>query len=255
MRHIHPLWLREKLYFHSSARNHWPHQCDSMELELAPVRLHHFSKADSMHRQIAWVGFYELRLSKRIARLAATEGMLFDVGANIGYFSLLWAAAHPANRVFAFEPSPMVFEMLKGNVEEAGLGSNIQAHKVALSKETGVAEFDTGPNDQTGWGGISCAPSQNTIRVATAKLDDVMRRNGVIDILKIDTEGADAWVLEGARELLNSHRIRHIFFEQNLPRMNALGIPHTASFHTLESCGYKVEPLRQEKNNFYARPV
>jgi len=77
----------------------------------------------------------------------------------------------------------------------------------------------------------------------------------VIDVLKVDTEGTDSWVLDGARRLLRSHCVRHVFFEQNLPRMTALGIQHDAPFRTLEAYGYKVDAVGGDDGMFHARPA
>ena len=255
LRNLRPLWLREKIYFHTHAREHWPDRLDSVKLEMAPVALHHFSKIDPMHQQIAWLGFYELPLSKRIARLAAHGGTLVDVGANIGYFTCLWAAIRAGNQVYAFEASPVVLPMLDANIAAAGLRSKVTVFELALSKRKGTVEFDLGPSDQSGWGGIANERGASTIPVETAKLDDVMPAEVVIDVLKIDTEGADTWVLDGAKKLLESHRVRHVFFEQNLPRMTGLGIPLDASFRTLESCGYNVNTIGRNDSMFHACPA
>jgi FkbM family methyltransferase len=255
LRHVHPLWLREKVYFHTPARKHWPNRLQSAELELAPVVLHHLSKSDPMHQQIACLGFYELALSKGIRRLAAKGGILVDVGANIGYFSCLWAATRAENLAYAFEPSPMVFRMLDANIVEAGLSSKVKAFELALGEGKSTLDFHPGPSEQTGWGGIANARSASTIRVEAEKLDAVMPMDMVIDVLKIDTEGADAWVLGGAEGLLRSHRIRHVFFEQNLARMDNLGIPHDAPFRTLESCGYRVSAIGRNDGIFHAWPA
>jgi len=255
LRNLRPLWLREKVYFHTHARDHWPDRLDSVKLAMAPVALRHFSKIDPMHQQIAWLGFYELPLSKRIARLAAHGGTLVDVGANIGYFTCLWAAIRAGNQVYAFEASPVVLPMLDANIAAAGLRSKVTVFELALSKRKGTVEFDLGPSDQSGWGGIANERGASTIPVETAKLDDVMPAEVVIDVLKIDTEGADTWVLDGAKKLLESHRVRHVFFEQNLARMTGLGIPHDASFRTLESCGYKVDTIGRNDSMFHACPA
>jgi len=253
LRHVRPLWAREKLYFHTHAKRSWPNGLESAELELAPAVLHHFRKTDPMHRQIAWLGFYELALSKRIARLAAGGGILVDVGANIGYFSCLWAAIRADNRAYAFEPSPVVFGMLDANVAAAGLRSSIETFDLALSNERAILDFDPGPCEQSGWGGITTARCAAALRVRAEKLDDVMPPGVAIDVLKIDTEGADAWVLDGAERLLRSHRIHDVFFEHNLPRMNGLGISPDAPFRTLESCGYRVGALCRNDGMFHAR--
>ncbi len=255
LRNLRPLWLREKVYFHTRAGEHWPDRLQAAQLALAPVTLRHFSKSDSMHQQIAWLGFYELALSRRMARLAAGGGVLVDVGANIGYFTCLWAATRADNRVYAFEPSPAVFRMLDANVVEAGLRPKVKVFELALGKGKAIVEFDPGPGEQTGWGGIANGRSASTIRVDAEKLDDVMPPDVVIDVLKIDTEGADSWVLDGTKQLLRSHCVRHVFFEQNLPRMTALGIQHDAPFRTLEAYGYKVDAVGGDDGMFHARPA
>ena len=71
-----------------------------------------------------------------------------------------------------------------------------------------------------------------------------------IDVLKIDTEGADTWVLEGASQLIKDKRIKHIFFEENKVRMSALGILSETAKDLLMSCGYKLKPI--EEGEWYA---
>jgi FkbM family methyltransferase len=240
LRYVRPFWLREKLYFHSGAKNRWPSGVESLSLELAPVTLHHFCKSDLMHRQIAWLGYYELFLSKRIKELSMEGGLLVDVGANIGYFSCLWAGLRADNKVFSFEPSPRVFQMLNANICAARLDSRVRVFELALGKEKGTIQFDPGPRDQTGWGGITKEDGEGTIRVESASLDEVIPADLMIDTLKIDTEGADTGVLLGAERLLRERRVRRIFFEVNLQRIRLLGFQPLDVMSFLSDCGYKV---------------
>lgn len=222
---------------------------------MAPLTLRHFVNTDAMHRQIAWLGFYDLGLSRRMGALARRGGLLVDVGANIGYFSCLWAAARPENRVIAFEPAPAVFRLLDGNLRAAGVDGQVERRQIALNSRPGIMPFDLGPREQSGWGGIAGAANAATISVQCAKLDDVIGAGQVIDVLKIDTEGADSWVLAGATQLLAARRVGTIFFEQNLVRMAALGIAPDEPFKILESHGYSVQPLGRGGDQFIARPA
>ena len=240
LRLVRPLWLREKLYFHSDARNRWPFDVESISLEMAPVTLRHFCKSDLMHRQIAWLGFYELPLSRRIKELATDGGLLVDVGANIGYYSCLWAGLRADNKVYAFEPSPRVFQMLNSNIRAAGLDSRVRVFASALGKEKGKVQFDPGPGDQSGWGGVTKEGGKGTISVESARLDEVIPCGLTIDTLKIDTEGADTEVLFGAERLLRESRVRRIFFEVNVPRMRLLGFQPPDVMNFLSKYDYKV---------------
>src|SRR5207247_1596925 len=151
-----------------------------------------------------------------------------------------WVALNPCNRAYAFEPSPRNLGMLRANVAAQKDPARIQVCEHALGREPGELPFDPGPDEQSGWGGLTGTVSDRTINVRVRRLDDVLPRDTVLDCLKIDTEGADAWVLEGAAELLREGRIRHVFFEENQPRMEALGIPPRAGERLLLDLGYIV---------------
>jgi len=120
---------------------------------------------DCMHRQIAWTGFYDLELSRRMAALARTGGVLVDVGTNIGYFTCLWAALNPNNTVYAFEPSPRNLQLLRQNQAAQSGADRIKIHDVAVGKQEGSLPFDVGPDEQTGWGGLATQDSHRTIQV------------------------------------------------------------------------------------------
>jgi hypothetical protein len=109
-----------------------------------------------MHGQIAFLGYYEKELSKTIAWLGREkEGRFVDVGANIGYYSLLWVAQSPENKAIAIEPSPRVQDLLRENVERNGFGDRITIVEAAAGWETGEVQFDVGPEDEVGWGGVT----------------------------------------------------------------------------------------------------
>ena len=64
-----------------------------------------------------------------------------------------------------------------------------------------------------------------------------------IDVLKVDVEGAETFVLRGSRNLLKEKKIKHIFFEENEQRINALGLKVGETQRLLKSLGYKSEKL------------
>jgi FkbM family methyltransferase len=197
---------------------------------------------DVISDSIAFTGIYELRHSRRLVNIARRGGMMIDIGANLGYFSLLWAASARGNRCLAFEASPRVAELLSRNVARNSLASQVQVFPQAVGKEAGSQSFDVGPEEQSGWGGLVATPTGNTITVNVVKVGDVVQPIDDIALLKIDVEGADTWALMGCERLLSARRIKQVWFEQNKPRMRRLGIGESEAEKFLQSCGYKVQP-------------
>lgn len=209
---------------------------------------------DIISGNIAFNGFYELDLTREIAKLSR-EGTLFvDVGANMGYFSLLWAGLNPRGRVIAFEAAPRNIKLAMYNIEHNGLADRVTLVSKAVGHKTGTIHFNTGPMDQTGWGGISNERSTDTVEVPLVRLDEELP-DSIIDVLKIDVEGADTLVLYGCEQLLKKKKIRKIFFEQNSARMAGLGIDENDARDFLTSVDYACAPFGQGGGEWVAYPT
>lgn len=212
-------------------------------------------ETDFGHRRIIMNGFYELSLSREMNRLANKGGVLLDVGANYGYYSCMWASANKNNIVHAFEASPKNIKPLTHNILKNNLSSRVVLNQLAMGKERGKLKFDLAlEENQSGWGGLTITDNAESVEVDVDTLDNYTAANGIdeIDVLKIDTEGADTWVLYGAQRLLKEKRIKHIHFEFNLPRMTLLNISPEEAPQFLKSVGYKVSKV--SANDFYACP-
>lgn len=123
--------------------------------------------------------------------------VVFDIGAQIGCTSILFANAYPQALIFAFEPEPDNFELLSENAKEY---PNIKVFNFALGAETCERTlFES--DDEMNHGGFSFHDKGvNKEKSQTVKVVDVreaMRANGVtkIDLLKIDTEGCEKEIL------------------------------------------------------------
>lgn len=200
---------------------------------------------DTGHGHIAFTGTYEPELTAFISKLAKEEGgRMLDVGANFGYYSLLWCGLREKNLSMAFEASPRVIPALLRNLKLNQMEQHISLVQLAVSEADGELAFDVGPEDQTGWGGISNGSGENNqiVRVPTQRLDG-LANEGQYTLLKIDCEGADFLVLRGAERLLAERRIKHICYEENIPRMKELGIQPGAAKALLTRHGYRCEPL------------
>ncbi len=166
-----------------------------------------------------------------------------DDGANLGYFSLLWAGLDSSNQVISFEVSPRNVELITRNINKNCLDKQIRLIDKAVGQVNGKLEFDLGNESQTGWGGFTNTKNENSIDVEVITLDEILYSiNQEISLLKIDIEGADFWALKGCEKTLKEKKIKSIWFEQNKPRSRALGIPDNAALEFLKSLGFRLVP-------------
>jgi FkbM family methyltransferase len=217
------------------------------------VSMFNLIPGDIISGNIAFNGFYELKLTIELAKLSREGTVFVDVGANMGYFSLLWASLNQRARVFAFEAAPRNIKLLEHNIVKNMLDDRVTVVPKAAGNHSGTVHFNIGPADQTGWGGISTEPSSNNVEVPVVRLDEELP--GItIDVLKIDVEGADTWVLYGCEQLLKRKLIRKIFFEQNNARMAELGIGLNEARDFLASVGYTCTLFGPSDGDWVAYP-
>lgn len=149
---------------------------------------------------------YEPTIGEIIAALLRPGDTFFDIGANIGYHTL--GAAATGARVYAFEPVPRLRHRLTGNLRLNGLERRVMVSEIALSDRTGSAAFYLAKRvDDGSHSLIPGVPAQSVeqITVRTVRLDDHLQARGVPHptVMKIDVEGAEALVLDGAEALLD----------------------------------------------------
>ncbi|MCW5875198.1 MAG: FkbM family methyltransferase [Anaerolineales bacterium] len=154
-----------------------------------------------------WLGTYEMELQHAIREWAKPGAVVYDLGANVGYVSLLLArAVGSQGRVFAFEPLPANQDRLRRNVE-LNPGLNVRLIPGAAADRSGRAAFATHGSDDMGrlHAGTS-QPPVNTIEVETTALDDFVKAHPAPALVKIDVEGAEVLALQGMQQLLCTHK-------------------------------------------------
>jgi FkbM family methyltransferase len=125
----------------------------------------------------------------------ARGGVFLDIGANIGYYSLM-AAAAGASRVLAVEPNPLALRRLAFNSCANGFESRITPVAVALGAERGKVTLTVTSGDIGGSGVGSHLPGER-IEVAMLPLRDLFAEQGIADVaaMKIDVEGMEDTIL------------------------------------------------------------
>ncbi|MGW2957102.1 FkbM family methyltransferase [Streptomyces sp. NPDC001220] len=164
---------------------------------------------DAVAMDTLWNGTfgYEPGTLATWARLAARSATIADVGAHVGYFSMIAAHASPKARVHSFEPVDQIHSRLSVNVRSNGV-QNVKLHQAGVSSEPGWADISvrfSGNLLSTGSTLEGAAPDAQLKRIQLVTLDEVFA-DTKLDLVKIDVEGHEMSVLRGARQVLRRDR-------------------------------------------------
>ena len=128
--------------------------------------------------------------------------VIFDIGANIGASAVYFAARYPQARVYCFEPLPQNIELLRKNV--AAFGDRVTVVPMGLGESPGSFEYRKS-DDPANFGGgtfhnVGCDAESDTIQLPVTTLTVFCKEYQIdrVDVMKIDTEGAECSVLKGA---------------------------------------------------------
>ena len=164
-----------------------------------------------------WLGTYEPELQFAVQSLVGRGQVIMDVGANIGFISLIFAKKiGPEGHVYAFEALPENVMRLKQNIEINDYLDRISIVEAAVQDRTGDVIFLKGPS--TGTGKVSGSAGRDSleymhqIEIPGISIDEFIDRqeNFVPDVIKIDIEGGEVLALPGMEKTLRL--IRPILF-------------------------------------------
>jgi FkbM family methyltransferase len=151
----------------------------------------------SIHR--CWLGTYDRAESNLMKHHLRPGGVCFDIGAQAGYHTLYASTmVGPSGRVFAFEPAPRNIANIKKHMAMNRL-TNVTVVEAAVSDFDGVSHFDCASSAVSGH-----LSTSGSLAVRTISLDHEIDCGALPepDYIKIDAEGAELRILEGARKLL-----------------------------------------------------
>jgi FkbM family methyltransferase len=173
-----------------------------------------------------------LRPSRLEAELISSlpgVGVIFDVGAHVGIWTVPLALRHPNAMIHSFEASPKTFRNLEANVRRNHL-RNVRLVQVAVSDRNGTLSFQI-PHKGSLFSRILSSDngrhrfdSADILEVPSVCLADYCRERDIdsIEFVKVDVEGAEVQVMRGLDPLLKSKRIQKIWIEvepENLAEM------------------------------------
>ena len=195
---------------------------------------------EAIGRAIWLQGVYDPIVTEVLWRLTQLGDFVIDVGANFGYTASIFSArAGGQGRVYAFEPHPLVYDLLRQNASEWGrLGdaAKVFISPTGISDRDGDASLHLNADFAMNRGGSSIQedrrePGGETLLIKINRLESVIPRTNPIAVMKVDVEGHELKVFSGMGALLHLKLVRDIVFEEKSP--------YPAQTHRfLEAAGY-----------------
>jgi FkbM family methyltransferase len=185
---------------------------DPPHAAMSEVRIDHGAKMelhpdDEVDRRI-YFNVMDEEIKYAIGKYVRANATALDVGANIGYFSLILAhAVGQHGKVHAFEPHPALYPRLQQHVIRNGFANTVEVHSCAVADFAGTVQFRLRAD-----GGSSLGPRAgldwNPIETPVDSLDAMIQHGELTPpgFMKIDVEGAEMQVLRGAEQLIREFR-------------------------------------------------
>ena len=157
---------------------------------------------------------YEPHVEQFIKRVLKPGNTCIDIGANVGYYTLFFAKCVGTNgRVISFEPTPKSFAILNRNVKINQL-TNVKTQKLAIFDKTGEIEFHEGPTGYDVFNSVGQITHPKVSHIPFSKTlvpcitFDKFREDshiGKVDLIKVDVEGAEMFVIKGMEKTLDEN--------------------------------------------------
>lgn len=206
-------------------------------------------------QRIMYLNLYERGLRRQMMRLLPEGGCMVDIGANVGFWAVQCALAMgPTGHVYAFEPNPWAVQRLLHNIR-----LNRKLHPLAEVEIISSAVGDCEGSAELVASDLAAHASQASfyppeehnghlekITVSVTRLDVVVKRH--INLLKIDVEGHEMAVLDGARQVFAESPPEYLVIEIHEGNLERAGTTGEALLARIQSLGYR--PLEGESDIF-----
>jgi FkbM family methyltransferase len=183
-----------------------------------------------------------------IRKLTSSATEVFDIGANVGVWTVLLNKANPNARIHSFEPNPLAYALLQENVRRNGC-ANVVLNQSAVSNVNTTLNLQV-PGKTAIFGRIA-PPSQldpdgrfansNFFTVQTIRLSEYCAIKAIkqIDFLKIDVEGYEFAALRGLEPLLSQRKVKAMYMETMKENHDRMGTDFGKLLEFINGCGYR----------------
>lgn len=208
-----------------------------------------------------WLGWLyafdnEPQMRGMLKRVIKPGMTVVDVGAHIGYYTLLSGRlVGDTGEVYAFEPDPSYYSLLKKNIEVNKLASIVWPFNFAVGNNDGKIPFFLGISTGSSLFRVPDITGQKVL-VDMVSLDNFFARRNwpVVDFVKIDAEGADKIALEGMRGLIERNLALKLVIEAHPLNLKSAGTSLEELFSLLSELGFRQVDVLFGKMESYRIP-
>lgn len=189
---------------------------------------------------------YDRQTVAILKKVCKVDSNCLDVGCHKGEILDIILQIAPKGVHHGFEPIPVLYTSL---VDKYNQQSNVHIHNVALSNSTGTSSFNY-VSSNPAYSGLQKRKYDNpnevdtSITVQTQLLDELLPQNNTVDFIKIDVEGGELWVLQGAIETIKKYR-PIIIFECGIGGTDCYKVTPDTVFQYFDSIGYKISLMKE----------
>jgi FkbM family methyltransferase len=203
---------------------------------------------------IVSLGIYEPLETEIVKKEVKKGDVVLDLGANIGYYTLIFAKlVGEEGKVFAFEPEPTNFSLLKKNVEINGY-KNVVLIQKAASNITGETRLYLSEDNEVNHRIYDSYDGRQSIEIEATRLDDYFKNyNGKIDFIKMDIQGAEGRAIQGMSNLLKKNYNVKIAMEFSPMLLEKFGTAPEECLRLLTEFGFKVFEIAEREKRI--KPV
>ena len=158
------------------------------------------------------IGTYEILETRILQTLARSSSVIIDIGANVGYYTVLLAKSQPSGGfLHAFEPFPASYDVTSRSVAKNDLTQKVKVSKTGLSDNPGKSVIYIPKTSGTSAASMKVLHPEETnveVEIELETLDSYFDKNQVsnVDLIKIDVEGAELFAIKGGWETIRTYR-------------------------------------------------
>jgi FkbM family methyltransferase len=203
-----------------------------------------FIDARSHLLRAAITGEYEKKTMQLVKTFDISEGLIVNIGANIGFYSIQLANNFPENKILAIEPNPEAYRFLSKNIAQNNLVDRIKLLNVCISDKEGQVSFSiiSGKPEYSSINGIVHNEVENEVK-EIIEVNSLTLGNAIdgekIAMIFMDVEGAEQLVLQGSIDILGRNKPL-IFCECNDLLLKKFNSSSIELVNTLKNLGYTI---------------